>query len=140
MNVLLSREMTNVIPPYTGVTAGKFQQWCDDGLVVPAGGGGTQGRPRTFTVIQTVGIVVAAKLRCGNTGVTRKGIQNVCAAFGAVTEEWLKDQFARGRTHLITVYMGKPILREPAEYELVDVKKTYESVLAYVQHRRSNDE
>ena len=137
MKYLTSRNISDILEP-TGVRPAQFQGWCNDGFITPAGGGGSQGRSRLFSVMQVVGIAVATKVFASEQGCLAPYVGKVVDAFAAVTEEWLSEQFSRGRTHFITLHHGRPMLREKAAYELVNVQETYREVLAYVARIESN--
>lgn len=89
----------------SGLEPQTLRNWVSGGLVVPAEratrgpGGGNK-----FSVTQAVGLVVAEQLRRAERGCAPSYVAKVVAAFGAVTEAWLRAEFEEGRTHLAMVH------------------------------------
>jgi hypothetical protein len=131
MKYLTSGDIAELIAP-TGVTDKQFQAWCNRNLIIPVAGGGTRGCHRRFTLMQVVGIAVAAKVYAGERGCVPDYVGAVVEAFASVTVEWLLNQFENGQTHFITPHHGRPLLGGPQYPEWVDVEGTYREVRARV--------
>lgn len=117
------------------VTPGQFRKLLDDGLVVPAEGGGTQGAHRRFSLTQAVGLMVGTKLFGSERGCRLEYVAEVMNAFGAVTEEWLRAKFQKDkRTIFLDTCERQPRLIRPEQlmpgYDRPDVQAIFSAVLA----------
>lgn len=130
MKFLTSADVLEVIRP-TGVSPKRFRVWCDRGVIAPAEGGGRQGTYRRFTLMQAVGLAVAAKVFAGERGCSPAYVGEVVGAFAGTPEPVLMTEFDMGRTHFISTHNGRPLLGGP-QYDWVDVQQTYREVLATV--------
>ena len=122
-------EIAALVGP-VGVPRHRLEGWCDRGYIVPAEGGGSQGVHRRFTLMQSVGILVAARVFASEQGCTPGFVGTVVAAFGAMTEADLMGQFAKGRTHLLTVCGGAPVLGSKQHPHQADVRQAHRDVIA----------
>ncbi|MBA4062751.1 MAG: hypothetical protein C0501_03420 [Isosphaera sp.] len=84
--------------------------------------------------MQAVGLAVGAKVMRTEHGCVPSYVGMLAAAFGDRPEADLLREFGKGRTHLVMVHHGKPLLRGK-EYDWVDVRETYREVLAVVAAR-----
>ena len=128
---LTAADMVEVASPY-GLTPKRLRNWFEAGCVVPVEGGEGTGDHRRFTLMQAVGIAVAAAAQNSAQGCVRSYVAVVTSAFAAADEAWLKAEFAKGRTHLVpTRHDGRPVLQAKS-YDWVDVGAVYRDVLAKV--------
>jgi hypothetical protein len=79
-------------------------------------------------MMQTVGIVVAAKLRRSDRGCVLAYVGQVVAAFAGMTEKELLKRFADGGTCLVTIHQGRPLLRGPQFVDWINVKEVHDEV------------
>jgi len=79
-------------------------------------------------LFELVALVVVGRLHQTPRPCSPEGVRLVCDAFEAVDESWLTAQFEKGRTHLVTVMNGKPILSGPA-HDWPDVKAIFDEVM-----------
>jgi len=115
----------------SGLAPNTFDEWCRKGIVRPVEGGEGHGSHRRFTLMQTVGIVVAVKIRSSERGCVLSYVQKVIEAFEQMTEAELQKRFAQGGTHFVRPHHGKPILQGRA-YDWVDVQQTFNDVMKKV--------
>jgi len=128
--VLSYADVLEVIQP-TGVSGTLFQSWCQR-KVIPIDSGASEGQRghREFTLTETLGIVVACKVFKTDRGCHTSFVTKIIESFGAVTEKWLVQEFAKGNTHLNQPGCGKGQLLRGQRYDdQIDVKQTYEEVL-----------
>jgi DNA-binding transcriptional MerR regulator len=114
-----------------GIAARELQTWCEQGALVPVEGGGGTGKFRRFTVMQTLGIAVACKVRQSPRGCVLGYVRMLVDAFGVMDEERLRKHFAKRQTHL--AYVGpNGLILSGNEYDRVDVAATYNEVTARI--------
>jgi hypothetical protein len=114
----------------TGLPATTFDTWCHNGpnqIVKPIDGGTGTGNHRRFTLMQVVGIAVAAEQRKTDRSCALSYVALVVKAFGDMTEEWLRKKLDEGKAHLAIVHLGKPVLAKK-EYDWIDVRAIYDRV------------
>ena len=135
------KELTSAdVVEVTGVRLKELRGWCEAGYVEPLEGGEGQGSHRKFSVTQTVGIAVAVQLRRSERGCVLPFVGSVVKAFASVREEWMLAAFQKGKTHLVNIHCGKPLLRGK-NYDWIDVQKTYHDVtqkIAEIEARFEN--
>lgn len=115
-------------------------RWVDAGILTPhvkrdEADGPSRNNAHRFTLMQCVGVLVAAELRRSLRGCSPAFVKEVVTAFATVDEKWLTAQFKQGRTHFANV-LGRegdsttplrPLLAS-ADYDWVDVQAAYEAV------------
>ena len=122
----------------TGLTPKAFQIWREAGAATPAEGGQGHGNHARYSVMQTLGIAVAARLRSSDRGCAMSYVRSVVEAFGGMKEEKLLEAFKNKKTHLASICQGKPILDGKSYDDWVDVQRTYLDVtraIAKIEHR-----
>jgi hypothetical protein len=142
---LTTAEVLEIVAPL-GVTPKQFRGWCEKGYVAPDEGGGSQGDHRKFGLMTTVGVAVAARVLATERGCLPAYVGTVVSAFRKRTADWLREEFAAGRTHvaaIVTKVDGGPtlILDAPRPYEAIDVQAAYAEVTRAVRwiERRLRD-
>jgi hypothetical protein len=142
---LTTAEVLEIVAPL-GVTPKQFRGWCEKGYVAPDEGGGSQGDHRKFGLMTTVGVAVAARVLATERGCLPAYVGTVVTAFRKRTAEWLREEFAAGRSHLIAVVTtvnGGPtlILDSPRPYETIDVRAALDELTRAVRRieRRLRD-
>lgn len=131
MKMLMVGDVLQVIGPL-GVNYEQIRTWCEKGFIKPAAGGWGKGNSRRFTLMQAVGLAVAAKVYTGEQGCRLTYLRKVVSAFAGMTEEELVKEFRKGRTHFVTEHEGKPLLSSPRYPNWVDVQQTCQEVIATV--------
>jgi DNA-binding transcriptional MerR regulator len=130
----------------SGLEPQTLRNWISRGLITPAQGGGVgRGKGHRFSVMQTVGLVVAERVRASEQGCVLSYVGKVVEAFAATTEKKLLQLFHQGRTHFVCSYHGKPVLQGPSQgptYDWVDVQATHKEVTQKVAEieRRLKDQ
>jgi hypothetical protein len=124
-------DVVEIIGP-SGITPKMFRTWCENGIVVPLEGGTGRGNHARFSVMQALGIAVAAKVYMSEHGCCPAYVGKVVSAFAAVSPEWLEGQFRDGKTHMACEHKGRPILQGKA-YDWPDVQQTWGWVLGTIQ-------
>ncbi len=115
-----------------GLSANVFNEWCVKGILIPIDGGEGSGDHRRFTVMQTVGIIIGARLRASARSCALSFVKIVVEAFADMTEEELAEQFQQDHTHFSGfVHMGRPYLEMPKYDDMIDVTEVLEQVLAF---------
>jgi DNA-binding transcriptional MerR regulator len=114
-----------------GLTPKELRLWCEQGHVTPVDGGDGHGSHRRFSVMQTVGIVVATKLRRSERGCVTEYVGKVVAAFARLSEGELKKMIAKDGPCLVTIHNGRPLLRGQ-QFDWVNVKDVHERVTAAI--------
>lgn len=125
MKLLTTAELLAVVPE---LTPKEISLWCEAG-VKPIKGGGSQGNQRIFSLMQAVGVGVAAGVRRSERGCALSYVVMIVEAFGMVSEEELRKQFDKGATHFFTVSGGKPILDGPKYDDMIDTRAIYNNVV-----------
>jgi hypothetical protein len=118
-----------------GITPKLLRDWVNDdvpGIEPAVRGGKGRGLSHRFTIPQAVGVIVAARLRNSARSCALSYVAKVVEAFAGVSGQWLEEQFAKGRTHLVTVHAGRPILEAKRYEDQVDVKAAYRAVAKVV--------
>lgn len=137
--------VAGIVEPY-GVTYEDIQNWLNRGII-SVGGGGRQGKHRTFSLMEVLGVAVAAQERNSPRGCHTRYIGAVVEAFGNTTEQELLQQFGPHKpTGRMTTGLGMVFLAgvpATAQYRLVesdeyrvDVLTTYKHVKAKVEELR----
>lgn len=107
-----------------------LQHWVEGGVVVPTEPGGKgRGNGRKFDLMNALGVVVGARVYRSDQGCHLDFLKNLVAAFSAWDEAEMLAEFRKGKTHLVMVHYGKPLLSPPRPY-WVDVKQAYRDVKA----------
>jgi hypothetical protein len=94
--------------------------------------------------MQVLGLAVGAAVYRSEHGCVLGFVGAVFTAFGSVTEEWLRERLAEGRTHFVTVVQGKPALQGPSQgptYDWPDVRAIHGEVtkkIARIERRLKN--
>ena len=112
----------------TRLAANTFDRWCKEGIVNALGGGQGTGNHRVFSVMQALGICVAAKVRESERSCAPSYAGKIVDAFSSMTQEQLLKQFKRKATHFCTVHQGKVILDGRQYPEWVNVQALYKQV------------
>ena len=99
-----------------GLTAKEFRGWREKGHAVPAEGGEGHGDHAKWTIMQCVGICVAASERHSERGCHIEWVGPIIAAFSSVTERWLLKQINEDGAFLMDIHYGKPLLRGSMGY------------------------
>ena len=128
MSDWVTADVAAVIGPL-GVTAKQLRLWCERGVVVPVAGGGCQGCRRRFTLMQVVGIAVAAKVYRGERGCAPRYVRRVVEVFAATGEGELLDRFGEGATHFVRPGDGRAVLSGAGDADGVDVRRVYRDVV-----------
>jgi DNA-binding transcriptional MerR regulator len=126
MRTLTTGDVLEIAGP-DGLTPKELRLWCEQGLVNPIEGGDGHGSHRRFSVMQTVGIVVATKVRRSEQGCVPAYVGKVVAAFARMKEAELKKLIAKNGPCLVTIHEGRPLLRG-AQFDWVDVEDVYDRV------------
>ena len=121
-----------------GLEYGRLNDWVNRGFITPAESSGVQGRPRWFTAMQAVGIVVAARLCTSEQGCVLPFVKTIVDAFSKVDEGWLLEEFKAGWTEFVTVHQGRLILDGKRPYGMVSVKYAYDAVMDHAQQVEVN--
>lgn len=117
----------------TGLPARRFQRWCAAGHIRASAGGTGSGNHRRFTLMEALGLAVAAEIcRCPQ-GCVPQYVGKVMRAFGAMQEADLRAEFDKGGTHLAAVHGGKPIMRGAEYPNWIDVQKTYKTAVRKIK-------
>src|SRR4051794_15635342 len=90
-----------------GIPAPTLDEWCKKGVLTPVSGGDGHGSHRRFSLMQTVGIVLAVKLRQTKRGCALSFVRDVVEAFKGMPEQELLRAFEVGRTHFANSIYGK---------------------------------
>lgn len=113
------------IPPTT------LNEWVSKGVVTPSVRGGRgPGNTHRFTLLQAVSLCVIGwhhNNKEAGLGIVLSGVKLVYEAFGNVTEAWLLERFAEGRTQCVYVHAERPVLDEPKPYDTPDVRAFYQA-------------
>lgn len=118
----------------TGLTPNTLDRWCSAGIVLPFDGGNGQGDHRRFTLLQAVGLQVAASLRQAE-GATLGLVRTIVATFEAMTRQELLAAFEAGQTHVVYVTPSRAFLG-PSQYPHMDhrdVQAKYDAIDAGVE-------
>ena len=111
----------------TGYTTHQLRNLCESGIVVPEQSGKGAGCFRYFSTLQVVGICFC---RLAVPGQPREVVERVLDFFLNMTERELRQQFRKGRTHLIPHSEPLKLIRWPdrSTGHVFDVRLTYEAV------------
>jgi hypothetical protein len=109
------------------IKAPTFDLWCKNDILKPEHDTGGQGRPRMWSLMQVVGVLVAAKVRANERGCVLSYVSDIVAAFGKISEDELVELFDEGRTHFVMVHKGRPLL-DDKRYDWPDVRAIYKLV------------
>jgi hypothetical protein len=85
-----------------GIGLKQVTNLADRGTIVPASGGGEKGVFRSWTVMQAVGLAVAARVLSTPRSCATSYVGLVVEAFGRLTEDELQRQILESGTHLVT--------------------------------------
>jgi hypothetical protein len=126
MKVFSTRQVLEV----TGLPPATFDVWCREGRVDALNGAGRvgTGNHRVFSLMQVLGVAVAAQIRSSVRGCAPSFINLIVRAFAALDEKELLKRFQQGRTHLVTIHGGKPWLGGRDYDDQIDVKEIYKKL------------
>jgi len=128
---------TNEVCECCGVAPSTLQGWIEQELFAPAEPGGKgRGNTRRFSVMQAVGIAVAAEIFKTPRSCATSFVGRVVRAFTALPEAELQKRLKGGRTHFATLMLGDSdtgedaliVLDKPRYEDRVNVKQIYETV------------
>jgi DNA-binding transcriptional MerR regulator len=111
----------------TGVPMATIDAWCREGRVKPANEGNGTGRQRVFSLMQVIGLAVVAELRKQERGCPPVYVGKIVDAFASMDETELQKRFAEGKTHLVMIHHGAPLL-SGKQYDWLDVKSIHQNV------------
>lgn len=131
MKSLSSGDVLEILAPI-GITPKMFRGWLEAGHVASVAGGAGLGDHRRFSLMQAIGLAVAAKEYTGRRGCAPSYIGQVVGAFAAVTEDELLGLIKNRGTHFVGPHRGKPLLQRDKRFGWVDVRQTYREVTAAV--------
>ena len=87
-----------------------------------------QGKHRQYSLLQTLGLTVVARLRQQSLqGCNVKGATAILQAFENIDADWLEERFEKNETHLVTIRQNRPLMREKAG-DRVDVRACWRHV------------
>jgi hypothetical protein len=108
-------------------------EWIEKEIVTPAvKGHGGRGGAEQFTRMQVVGVLVGVEQRRSERGCALSYVGEIYAAFAAMDEGKLLEKFKEGRTHLVMIHVGGPMLRAK-EFDWPDVWSAYSRVTKYAK-------
>jgi hypothetical protein len=105
-------------------------------------GGKGRGNAHLFSVPAAVGLLVGLEMWNSQRGCELGHVGSITAAFGTVTEEWLRAELEAGRVAYVD-WFGRPLADGLVPYDYPDrpyVRDHFEAVCALVKGRPTEDE
>jgi hypothetical protein len=114
----------------SGIPPGTLAGWIDKGVITPeVPGRPGRGRHAEFTIMQALGIAIAAELCRQPQGCRTEHVGTIVDAFAAMPESELLKAFQKDGTAFVMVDAGgTPVLRGKA-YDWPDVQEMYLKIM-----------